>query len=113
MQHMAAKSTASSKKRARRQPPASSILDQLQPAEGAAVLGALLITHPELRSEAEAAARATLAEVSFLSIAESVETDILQLDYDDLNGRAGGIRGATRNPPKPHGSCWKRRWSRT
>jgi hypothetical protein len=65
------------------------LLENLECSEAAAVLKEILVAHPELRSEAEAIARDVLGEVSFLSIAEEVEDSLRQLDYDDLNGRAG------------------------
>ena len=45
--------------------------------------------HGELRSEAEAIARAMLAEISPFSVADDVENAVLQFDSDDLNSRAG------------------------
>jgi len=71
-------------------PRESSILEKLDGAESASVLRALAARHPELRSEAEALAGEALGEVSFFSVAEDVENAVLQFDYDDLNGRAGG-----------------------
>jgi hypothetical protein len=66
------------------------LLENLESSEAAVVLREMLAAHPELRSEAQAIARGVLGEVSFLSIAEEVEDSLRQLDYDDLNGRAGG-----------------------
>ena len=66
------------------------MLDKLDGAEAASVLRKLLDRHGELRSEAETIARAMLAEISPLSVADEVEEALLQFDYDDLNGRAGG-----------------------
>ena len=68
---------------------AANLLDKLESAEAAAVLKRLVTEHPELRAEAEAMARSTLGEASFLSVADEVESAILTLDYDDLNARAG------------------------
>ena len=67
----------------------ANLLEKLESAEAAAVLKRLVTAHPELRAEAEAMARSTLSEASFLSVADEVESAILALDYDDLNGRAG------------------------
>lgn len=65
------------------------LLDKLDNAEAASVLRALLDRHSELRPEAEAIARDILAEISLFSVADDVESAVLQYDYDDLNGRAG------------------------
>lgn len=65
------------------------LLNKLDNAEAASVLKELLDRHSELRSEAEAIARDLLAEVSLFSVADDVESAVLQYDYDDLNGRAG------------------------
>ena len=74
------------------------LLDQLQPGEAAVVLQRLLALHPELLTEAEAISRATLADVSFESIAGDVEDSIRQLDLDALNGRAGHHSGGYTGP---------------
>lgn len=57
--------------------------------QAAAVLQGLLQRRPELRSEAEVLAKEVLGQVSFLDVADDVEAELLQVDYDDLNGRAG------------------------
>src|ERR1035441_712759 len=56
----------------------------------ASVLKTLLARHSELRPETEAIARDSLTQISLFSVADDVETAVLQYDYDDLNGRAGG-----------------------
>jgi hypothetical protein len=66
------------------------LLDKLESHEAAAVLSGLLARHAELRPEAEAIARAVLGQVSMFTVAGEVEDALLQFDYDDLNGRAGG-----------------------
>jgi len=66
------------------------LLARLDSGEAASVLKALLARHRELRPEAEAIARHSLTQVSLFSVAEDVEIALLQYDYDDLNGRAGG-----------------------
>ncbi|MGO9274069.1 MAG: hypothetical protein ACLQOO_28170 [Terriglobia bacterium] len=66
------------------------MLDKLDDAEAASVLRKLLGRHRELRSEAEAIAREMLTGISPSAVAEDVERAVLQFDYDDLNGRAGG-----------------------
>jgi hypothetical protein len=87
---MAKRSASTSSKGAGRKPAKPpDLLDNLEASEATAVLREILTAHPELRPEAEAIARGVLGEVSFVPIAEEVEADILQLDYDDLNGRAG------------------------
>lgn len=64
-------------------------LDGLQPKEADAILKSLLANHPELLPEAEKLWRSTLGEVSFETIAFDVQSAIMELDLDDLNGRAG------------------------
>jgi len=66
------------------------VLGRLSGAEAAAVLNCLLRRHPELRSEAETVAADVLGDVSFLAVADDVESAVLQFDYGDLNARAGG-----------------------
>jgi hypothetical protein len=66
------------------------LLGRLDNAEAASVLKSLLARHSELRPEAEAIARDLLTEISSFSVADDVEIALLQYDYDDLNGRAGG-----------------------
>ncbi len=67
----------------------TSILEKLDGAEAASVLQSLLDRHPELRTEAETIARGVLGEVSLFSVADDVESAVIQFDYDDLNSRAG------------------------
>jgi hypothetical protein len=71
-------------------PSKPNILDKLDGAESASVLKALLERHPELRSEAEALGKENLVQVSQVDVANDVADAVLQFDYDDLNGRAGG-----------------------
>jgi hypothetical protein len=66
------------------------VLGRLSNAEAASVLNCLLQRHPELRTEAETAAQDLLGDVSFSTVADEVESAVLQFDYDDLNARAGG-----------------------
>ena len=66
------------------------LLARLDNAEAASVLKTLLARHSELRPETEAIARDSLTQISLFSVADDVETAVLQYDYDDLNGRAGG-----------------------
>jgi len=73
----------------RKEESCANVLDKLDSAEAAAVLGKLLDRHSEFRSEAEAIARDMLTEISPDSIADEIEEALLQFDYDDLNGRAG------------------------
>ncbi len=65
------------------------VLGRLSSAEAASVLHLLLQRHPELQPEAENAATDLLSEVSFLAVADDIESAVLGLDYDDLNSRAG------------------------
>ena len=65
------------------------VLEQLTPEEGAGVLRSLLEHHPELVSEAEEAARATVTNVDPDAVAEDVEQVVLDLDIEELNARAG------------------------
>lgn len=66
------------------------VLGRLSHAEAASVLNCLLQRHPELQSEAETAAQDVISDVSLFSVADEVESAVLQFDYDDLNARAGG-----------------------
>lgn len=65
------------------------VLERLSSAEAASVLNCLLQRHPKLRSEAETIAADVLSDVSLLTVADDVESAVLQFDYDDLNARAG------------------------
>jgi len=73
----------------RKEESCANVLDKLDSAEAASVLGKLLDRHSELRSEAEAIASDMLTEISPDSVADEIEEALLQFDYDDLNGRAG------------------------
>jgi hypothetical protein len=86
---MAKTKTSSGKAKASREVKKPTLLDELQPGEAAVVLRRLLAGHPELLPEAEGISRSALGEVSFESVAGEVEDAIRQLNYDDLNGRAG------------------------
>ena len=65
------------------------MLEKLSPDEGAGVLRSLLGRHPELVSEAEDIARATVANVDLDVVAEDIEQVVLDLDIEELNTRAG------------------------
>ena len=78
---------------ARRRPPPTPALDALSGAEHARILAELLKSHPELRSEAEEAARRLLDDASFDAIAESVAWALEELPLDALAMRSGRIRG--------------------
>jgi hypothetical protein len=73
----------------RKEESCANVLDKLDSAEAASVLGKLLDRHSELRSEAEAIASDMLTEISPDSVADEIEEALLQFDYDGLNGRAG------------------------
>lgn len=68
-------------------------LAALSPAERAAVLDALLATHPELRAEAEALAAQPLAHAERTAVATQVEDDLQALHLSELAGRAGAQWG--------------------
>ena len=82
---------------------AANVLDKLDGAEAASVLRTLLDRHGELRSEAEAIAMDMLTGISPFSVADEVEEALLQFDYDDLNGRAGGHSGEYVGPDEAAG----------
>lgn len=69
-----------------------SAIDSLDPGEKAAVLEALLRTRPELQEAAEAIALGLLIETDRIAVADAVESDLLALSIDELNGRAGRQR---------------------
>lgn len=71
----------------------TSALDRMAPAELAAILRALLTTHPELRAEAEAAARSMAAACSESDVAEGVFEALVALDIGELNARSGNHDG--------------------
>lgn len=77
----------------RRRPPPTSALDALSGAEHARILVELLTSHPELRSEAEDAARRLLDDASVDAIAGSVACALEELPLDALAMRSGRIRG--------------------
>lgn len=77
----------------RRRPPPTPALDAMSGAENAGVLAELLTSHPELRSEAEEAARRLLDDASVDAIAESVAWALEELPLDALAMRSGRIRG--------------------
>ncbi len=77
----------------RRRPPPTPALDALSGAEHARILVELLTSHPELRSEAEDAARRLLDDASLDAIAESVASALEELPLDALAMRSGRIRG--------------------
>ena len=63
------------------------VLEQLTPEEGAGVLRSLLEHHPELVSEAENMARATVTDVDPDAVAEDIEQVVSDLDSEELNAR--------------------------
>jgi hypothetical protein len=79
------------------------LLDKLDDAEAAAILGRLLDRHTELRTEADAIFRDMLAGISAASVADEIEEAMLQFDYDDLNGRAGSHSGGYVEPGEAAG----------
>lgn len=81
-----------------RSPKPASILERLEGDEAHAVLHGLLAAHPDLRPEAEKAARSLLGQVSFESVAEDVEHALRSLDLDDLGSRAGRHREGYTSP---------------
>ncbi len=81
-----------------RSPKPGSALERLEADEAHAVLRRLLTAHPDLRAEAEQAARSLLSEVSVESVADDVEHALRSLDLDDLGSRAGRHRGGYTSP---------------
>jgi len=77
----------------RRRPPPTPALDALSGAEHTRILAELLTSHPELRSEAEDAARRLLEDAPVDAIAESVASALEELPLDALAMRSGRIRG--------------------
>ena len=77
----------------RRRPPPTPALDALSGAEHGRILVELLSSHPELRSEAEDAARRLLDDATVDAIAESVASALEELPLDALAMRSGRIRG--------------------
>jgi hypothetical protein len=67
-------------------------LPRLTSDEGASVLRSLLDRHPELVEEAEEIARAWIADVDGGAVADEVEQAVLDLEADELSGRAGRTR---------------------
>lgn len=78
---------------ARRRPVATPALDALSGAEHTCVLAELLTSHPELRSEADDAARRLLGDASIEVVAASVICALDELPLDALAMRSGRIRG--------------------
>lgn len=78
---------------ATRRPPATAALDALHGNESAAVLRALLETHPELRPEADQAARRLLEATTVETVAEDVAWALGYISLDDLAARSGRVRG--------------------
>ncbi len=78
---------------ARRRPSPTPALDALLGGEHASVLAELLTLHPELRPEAEDAARRLLGDASIEAVAESVASALEELPLDALAMRSGRIRG--------------------
>jgi hypothetical protein len=68
-------------------------LDALSGTEHAEVLAKLLILHPDLRPEAELAARRLLETASVEDIADEVAWVLRDIPLEDLAGRVGPIRG--------------------
>ena len=68
-------------------------MDALSGAGHARILVELLASHPELRSEAEEAARRLLDDASIDAIAESVAWALEELPLDALAMRSGRVRG--------------------
>lgn len=81
-----------------RSPRPGSALERLEADEARAVLDRLLAAHPDLRTEAEQAARSLLSQVSCESVADDVEHALRSLDLDDLGNRAGRHRGGYTSP---------------
>lgn len=77
---------------------AASVLERLEADEACTVLHRLLTAHPDLRAEAEQAARLLLSQVSFGSVANDVEHALRSLDLDELKIRAGRHRGGYTSP---------------
>src|SRR5437763_12222343 len=70
----------------------NSVLDkvgQLNPAESATVLRAILNKHPDLKNEINAIAREVVSSPSVETIAEGVLFNVTSLDMDHLHGRSG------------------------
>jgi hypothetical protein len=77
----------------RRRPPPTPSLDALSGTEHARILVELLTSHPELRPDAEDAARRLLGDASIEAVAESVAWALEELPLDALAMRSGRIRG--------------------
>lgn len=71
----------------------TSALDALTGDEHGRVLAALLDAHPDLRAEAEQAARILLGAATLDSVADDVTSAIDAITIEDLAGRSGRIRG--------------------
>lgn len=77
----------------RRRPEPTPTLDALTGSERGAVLGELLTAHPDLRAEAERAAKQLLAESAIEAVAEEIAWALREIPLEDLAGRCGRIRG--------------------
>lgn len=77
----------------RRRPRPTPALDALSGTEHARILAQLLTSHPELRPDAEDAARRLLGDASIEVVAASVVCALDELPLDALAMRSGRIRG--------------------
>jgi len=77
----------------RRRPTPTPALDALRSDENAAVMRELLDAHPELRPEAELAARRLLDAITVEAVAEDVAWALEYIPLDDLGARSGRVRG--------------------
>ena len=77
----------------RRRPPPTPALDALSGTEHSRILTQLLTSHPELRPDAEDAARRLLGDASVEAVAESVAWAFEELPLDALAMRSGRGRG--------------------
>ena len=68
-------------------------LDALSGTEHAEVLAKLLISHPDLRPEAELTARRLLETATVEDVADEVAWTLGDIPLNDLAGRVGPIRG--------------------
>jgi len=73
----------------RRRRSSPDVLARLSPAEGLAVLRALLTAHPELVAEARQIATRQLVTVDRSAVADGVVDSVGCLGFDELNSRAG------------------------
>lgn len=89
---------------ARRKRPSTPVLDALGDAERDAVLRELLLSHPELLSEAEELATQAITTVSADAIADAVTSALVHIPFGDLTARAGKHRGGY---VEPHEAAWE------